>query len=193
MSSRLGGVPLVTDILSVVEEEVRNKEGDKTKDFSEEDKKELYKIITLASLRYAILRSKLGGNINFDPETSLSFEGDSGPYIQYTYARCKSVLLKGASIGHIPLINKEFPVTRVEEKLVYFEDIAVRAIEELAPQYIVTYLTELAQEFNSYYASTPIVVEEDATSAHRLATVLSVSKTLSRGLEMLAITAPERM
>jgi arginyl-tRNA synthetase len=68
MSSRLGGVPLFTEILNAVEDEVRSKEGDKTKDFSEDEKKELYKNVSLSALRYAILRSKLGSNINFDPD-----------------------------------------------------------------------------------------------------------------------------
>lgn len=192
MSSRLGGVPLVTDILSVVEEEVKNKEGDKTKDFTEEEKKELYKNVSLAALRFAILRSKLGGNINFDPETTLSFEGDSGPYLQYTFARTQSLLAKGKDNGYSPQFSTP-SLTIVEQKLMYFEGVVVRAIEEISPQHIVTYLIELAQEFNSFYGSTPIVVEGDETSAHRLAIVESVSKTLKRGLELLAIVAPNKM
>ncbi len=192
MSSRLGNVPLVTDILNVVEEEVKNKEGDKTKDFSEEEKKVLYKNVALSALRYAILRSKLGSNINFDPETSLSFEGDSGPYLQYTYARTQSLLSKGLTTGFTPT-RMSMPIVSVEEKLMYFEEVAVRAIEEVAPQYIVTYLTELAQEFNSFYGNTPIVVEGDEVSKHRLAIVEAVGKTLKKGLEMLAIIPVERM
>ncbi len=193
MSSRLGGVPLAKEILEVVMEEVKERSGEKIADFSEEEKNLLYKQIALSSLRFSMLRSKLGSNINFDPETSLSFEGDSGPYVQYTHARAMSLLEKGRGLGFIPEYDSNQDVTALERKLAQFEFMATRAIEDIAPQYIVTYLFELSQMFNSFYASTVIVVEGDSMTSHRLAVVQSVANVIKKALYLLAVEAPERM
>ena len=192
MSSRLGGVPLLTNIVSSVMDEVKEREGDKTNHLSNEEKNKLHHDIALASLRFAILRSKLGSNVNFDPDTSLSFEGDSGPYLQYTYARTQSLIAKGKENNFEPAFGDE-QISNVEKKLLHFEAVAKRAIEEVAPQYLVTYLTELAQEFNSYYGANQIVKEGEASSSHRLAITHAVGAVLKRGLSMLAIVPVERM
>lgn len=193
MSSRLGGVPLAKEIVDVVTEEVKERSGDKIDHLSEEEKLVLYKQIALAALRFSMLRSKLGSGLNFDPETSLSFEGDSGPYVQYTHARACSLLAKGEMLGYLPKYNHENDVTSLERKLVQFESIAVRAIEEVAPQHVVTYLFELSQMFNSFYASTPIVVEGDTDTEHRLAITKSVAVVIKKALSLLAVDAPVRM
>lgn len=193
MSSRLGGVPLAKEILDVVTEEVKERSGDKIDHLGDEEKSILHKQVALAALRFSMLRSKLGSSLNFDPDTSLSFEGDSGPYVQYTYARAMSLITKGEGFGFVPEYNRETPITLLERKLVHFESVAVRAIEEVAPQHIVTYLFELSQMFNSFYASTPIVVEGDALSSHRLAITQSVASVIKKALNLLAVDAPERM
>jgi arginyl-tRNA synthetase len=193
MSSRLGGVPLAKEIIDVVTEEVRERSGEKIEHLSDEEKSIVYKQIALAALRFSMLRSKLGSSLNFDPDTSLSFEGDSGPYVQYTYARAMSLLAKGESAGFSPTYDISVTVTPLERKLAQFENIAIRAIEEIAPQHVVTYLFELAQLFNSYYASTLIVVEGDITSSHRLAITKTVATVIKKALYLLAVEAPERM
>ncbi len=193
MSSRLGGVPLAQEIIDVITEEVKERSGDKIDHLGEEEKSILHKQVALAALRFSMLRSKLGSSLNFDPETSLSFEGDSGPYVQYTYARAMSLLAKGKEFGFVPEYNKDISITLLERKLVHFESVAVRAIEEVAPQHVVTYLFELSQMFNSFYASTPIVVEGDALSSHRLAITQSVASVIKKALNLLAVDAPERM
>lgn len=193
ISSRLGNVPLAKDIVNVVMEEVAEQSGEKISHLTDDEKKVLYKEVALAALRFSMLRSKLGSNMNFDPETSLSFLGDSGPYVQYTYARAKSLLEKGKESGFIPKYDDTQEITNLERKIVQFENVAVRAIEEVAPQYVVTYLFELSQMFNSFYASTPIVVEGDNLSAHRLAITQSVASVIKKGLYMLVVEAVERM
>lgn len=193
MSSRLGGVPLAKEILDVVMQEVEERSSEKIAHLGEADKKLLYKQVALASLRFAMLRSKLGSNINFDPETSLSFEGDSGPYVQYTYARAMSLLTKGESLGFVPTYYDGEVLTDLERKISQFENVAVRAIEEIAPQHIVTYLFELSQMFNSFYSSNIIIVEGDIVTSHRLAITQSVARVIKKALFMLAVDAPERM
>lgn len=193
ISARFGNVPLAKDIVNLLTEEVAGQSGVKIADFKDEERKILYKQVALAAVRFSMLRSKLGSNMNFDPETSLSFLGDSGPYVQYTHARAKSLISKGAEFGFIPMYDNNQEVTNIERKLIQFENVAIRAIEEVAPQYVVTYLFELTQMFNSFYSSTPVVTEGDIKTSHRLAIVQSVATIIRKALYLLAVDAPERM
>lgn len=191
MSSRLGGVPLALDVISVVEDEVKERAGDKIAHLGAQEKAKLEREIALSALRIAVLRSKPGININFDPDTSLSFEGDSGPYLLYTHARCASLLEKAHGI--VPAWS-DISVTSLEKVLLHSERELMIACEDLAPQKLVSYLFSVAQHFNSYYASTQILVEGDATgNAHRLKVVARTKEVLKRGLYVLGIEAPSVM
>ena len=191
MSSRLGGVPLAEDTINTVIEEVKERSGTRLEKYPEIEKEKIYKDIALASIKFAILRAKPGQNINFDPEVSLSFEGDSGPYVQYTHARASSILKK-SNIVKIQR-NDKSTVTVLEKKIMRFENVATQAINDFAPQQIVSYLFDLAQEFNSYYASNQIVVEGDIGTAHRLWIVSQTKNTIKKALGMLAVQAPNEM
>ena len=191
MSSRLGGVPLALDVIAAVEEEVRERAGDKIAHLSTEEKAKLEREIALSALRIAVLRSKPGININFDPETSLSFEGDSGPYLLYTHARCVSLLEKAKDMQRA---WGDIPVTSLEKVLLHFERELVVACEDLAPQKLVSYLFSVAQHFNSYYATTQILVEGDEKgNAHRLKVVERTKEVLKKGLHVLGIEAVNMM
>ncbi len=188
MSSRLGGVPLATEILETILEEVRERSGDRNID------NETMDAIAVGAIKFAILRAKPGQNINFDPETSLSFEGDSGPYLQYTHARITSLLEKGAGLGILPKYQKDQDVADVERMVYRLPGIVENAITEYAPQYIVTYLLQVAQTFNSFYAANTIVdAEHPEISAHRLAIAQAVQVVLKNGLWLLGIKAPNKM
>jgi len=193
MSSRLGGVPLALDTINAVIDEIKEKSDDRLSHLLDDQKEKVYFDIALSALRIAILRAKPGSNINFDPETSLSFEGDSGPYLQYTHARCFSLLEKGKESNFTPKINIDIAVSGLEIKLSQFIDVVKVSIEEIAPQKLVTYLFELAQEFNSYYANNQIIVEGDAVTNHRLYIVEETKNILKKGLYILGINAVERM
>jgi arginyl-tRNA synthetase len=194
MSSRLGGVPLAEDTIDAVLEEVRARSGGHIDHLPATEQTQVQRGIALGALRIAILRAKPGSSINFDPETSLSFEGDSGPYLLYTHARCASLLDKGAAAGTIPKVNGLEGATLVERKLMHYREVLEHSIDELAPQKIVTYLFELAQEFNSFYNDTTIIVEGDKSgTAHRLYIAQEVKNVLRAALYTLGINAPERM
>lgn len=187
MSSRLGGVPLVSDILDTVVEEVKTKNADVTDTAAQQ--------IGIAAIKFAILRAAAGKNIDFDPDTSLSFEGDSGPYLQYTAVRAQSLLSKGAEAGIVPDVQ-ERPVegTELVEKLVArFPEIMTEAQRDWAPHTIVGYLLDLAQSFNSWYGQGKIIDEDTAATVYRLAVVKAVRQTLVSGLDVLGIEVPERM
>ncbi len=187
MSSRLGGVPLVTDILDTVADEVRARS-------SHGDVEEILDSVSIGAIKFAILRAKPGQHINFDPETSLSFEGDSGPYLQYTHARIQSIIAKTQPLNIDPLYQSEQTLSDVERTLLHFPEIVERAIAEYAPQHIVTYLLELARTFNAFYAANQIIDASDTqTSSHRLALAQTTAIVLKNGLTLLGIKAPERM
>jgi arginyl-tRNA synthetase len=187
MSSRLGGVPLAKDLLDFVVEDVKNK----SKDLSEKD----YYCIAVSALKFTILRAMAGKNINFDPDTSLSFEGDSGPYLQYSTVRARSVLEKANNLKYRieKCVSSENKETDFEKMVCRFPDIVNRAIEEWAPHHLVSYLLELARMFNSWYGNTKIINEENKDMLYNIAITKAFEQTMRNGLYLLGIETPERM
>ena len=187
MSSRLGGVPLAKDILDLIIEDVK----EKSKNLSDKDSS----IIAVSSLKFSILRAMAGKNINFDPETSLSFEGDSGPYLQYSIVRANSVLDKSLSLGY-KLDLFVFPngeQSDLEKMICKFPDIVNRSIEEWAPHHLVGYLLELARMFNSWYGNTKLIDEENIDMMYNIAVTKAFTETMKNGLWLLGIEIPEKM
>jgi arginyl-tRNA synthetase len=114
-------------------DEVKEKSGDRLAHLSDTEKEKVYFDIALSALRISILRAKPGSNINFDPETSLSFEGDSGPYLEYTHARCSSLITKGEEGNFAPKLNQSLAISGLEIKLAQFSDTLKMSIEDIAP------------------------------------------------------------
>lgn len=188
MSSRLGGVPLATDMIDTVSEEVTERAQDRELDQATKD------AIAIGAIKFAILRAKPGMNINFDPETSLSFEGDSGPYLQYTHARIQTLLDKGLEQNIAAEIQKGNEVSDIEKLLYRFPEVVESAVSEYAPNYIVTYLLEIARSFNSFYGANKIIdTEHPDVSSHRLGIARATQIVIKNGLQLLAIEAPDKM
>ncbi len=186
MSSRLGGVPLVEDILASVSDEVKIKNPDIQKETSE--------MVAIGALKFAILKAKAGMNINFDPETSLSFVGDSGPYLQYSVVRAQSLITKAGMADILPDISSPITGTETLEKMIArFPEVVLQAQSEWAPHYLITYMTELAQYFNSWYGQGKIIDEDKQASAYRISVVCAVRNTLAKGLSLVGIEVPEKM
>ncbi len=189
MSSRLGGVPLAVDLLNAVTEEVIEKAPDMAAGNAADQ-------IAISAIKFSILRAKAGSNINFDPDTSLSFEGDSGPYLQYTAVRAGSLLQKAEKLNLLPkagIVNEGYTTTDVEKYLNMFDEVVAQSINEWAPHYLAIYLLELAHSFNTWYAGTKIVDVDNLNAPQQLAVVLAVRKTLIEGLDMLGIQTPDKM
>jgi arginyl-tRNA synthetase len=130
----------------------------------------------------------------FDKDRALSFEGDSGPYLQYTYARICSVLDKAAEVGVSADTKLPPPTAYAVEKLIaQFPHVIEVALAERAPHKVTTYLTELAGEFNSFYAHEKIADGSDQYAPYKAAVSKAVATTLKNGLWTLGIKAPERM
>ncbi|MDP3996681.1 MAG: arginine--tRNA ligase [bacterium] len=194
MSSRKGNVITGEALLKQVKNLVKEKM--KERDFSEEKREETSEIIAVGAIKYSILRQAIGGDIVFDFEKSVSFEGDSGPYLQYSYVRAKAVMKKadeedlGFEISDLKMEGKAGAVDRM---LIRFPEVVERAGEEYAPHHLVTYLTELASQFNSWYAKEKIVDKGDPSSPYKVALTAAFAQVMKNGLWLLGIKTPEKM
>lgn len=192
MSSRKGNVITGESLISEMEQKALQKMEER--DLGERKEKIASKV-AVAAIKYSILKQSTGKDIVFDPEQSLSFEGDSGPYLQYSYVRANSVLEKAETkngsdmIYHITERSEE--ISDLERLLPRFPTIVERSAREYEPHYTTTYLTELASEFNSWYAKEKIIGSPD--EAYKLKVVNAFAHTMKNGLWLLGIEAPERM
>lgn len=188
MSSRKGniitGESLINDIKNIALEKIE-KESDEKDSISE--------AVAIAAIKYSILKQSPGKDIIFDKEKALSFEGDSGPYLQYSYVRTQSLLEK-ASKTDVEAKSDMAPVDIYNiEKLIYrFPEVTGRAWEEKAPQLIVEYLTHLAGAFNNFYAQ-GIIVSDSPESPYKVAITKAFSIVMKRGLELLGIPVLQKM
>ncbi len=191
MSSRLGGVPTAEEVLNTIKEVAKEKFTERSIGM---DTDAFADMVAIAALKFSILKVAPGKPVNFDPEEALSFEGDSGPYIQYTYVRTRALLEKGEASGMHPQLAKEYITTDLERMLYRFEEVALQAAQEYAPHHIAHHLLLLAQAFNSWYAANKVIDESNKElSAHRLAVTKATGTVLKNGLYLLGIQTPERM
>lgn len=202
MSSRTGNIITAESLITKVTETVLEKmksapakyEYTHTMSDSHFDVHKASTEVAIGAIKYSILRQAIGGDIIFDFDKSISFEGDSGPYLQYATVRANSILKKAEGTVSISnSIPEGWETTNLERLLERFFSVLERAGTEYAPHYITTYLTELAGEFNSFYASGKIIDETEHTSPYRLALTESFMKIMTQGLSLLGIKVPEKM
>jgi arginyl-tRNA synthetase len=144
--------------------------------------------VAIGALKYLILRSAPGGSIVFDPEQSLSLEGDSGPYLQYALVRARTILAKSTVVASEPLFA-EVPV--LARLIIRFPEVVKKAQQLEGPHVLVQYLTQLAATWNAYYAHERIIGERD--EAEKIALVQAFVSTMEAGFQLLAIPVPETM
>ncbi len=188
MSSRTGNVitgeSLLNDLIEGSKEKMQGRsllDADKTAE-----------AVAVGAIKYVVLKQGSGRDIIFDPEKSLSLEGDSGPYLQYALVRALS-LVKAAQEAVIQPGRDDMPqeASALERVLIHYSSVVGRAARELEPHYITTYLTELAGAFNSWYGANRLI---GGVSPHySLWLVYATIKTLREGLQVLGIPAPEEM
>jgi arginyl-tRNA synthetase len=195
MSSRTGQVITAESLIEDVKVKVLEKI--KERELADDEKNEIAEKVAVGAIKYSILKQGIGKDIIFDFDKSLSFEGDSGLYLQYAYTRALSVLKK-AEEKNVP--ETKFQNSRnlvsgsiepLEHLLYQFPEITERAYHELAPQYLVSYLIEVAGAFNSFYAQNQII-GSDAEN-YRLVLTKATSIVLKNGLNLLGIPVLEKM
>ena len=200
MKSREGTVVDADDLMDEMSDTARamSAELGKLDGYSEEEKDEIFTLVGLGALKYFILKVDPKKNMTFDPVESVDFNGNTGPFIQYTYARILSVLRKaeenglvsGMPAGYEPN-PKELDLIR---KIYYFPEAVGDAGQELNPAVIANYAFELAKEFNQFYHDFSIMnADSDERKRFRLLLSEIVVRTLARGMWLLGIEMPERM
>jgi len=146
----------------------------------------------LAAVKYAFAKNRIGGDIIYDPKESIALEGNSGPYLQYAHARARSILAKATEpAGDVEISDLQPDERSLVRKLSEYAETIDHATTDLMPHYICTYLYELAQTFNRFYEKNRVMGDE--RQALRLQLVQHYADTLKAGLEILGITAPDRM
>ena len=192
MSSRYGNVvtgeSIIRDTVELIGEKM------KKRDWDESEKNKIAEVVGVAAIKYSILRSKAGSDIVYNMKESISVDGDSGPYLQYSYARANSVLEKAQRENILPDPHA-FPseIFEVEKLLYKFPETVSRSASLYEPHYVANYLIEVARAFNSFYGNTVIVDKKDKTSAYKVALTYAFTFVMKKGLHLLGIQSPAKM
>lgn len=203
MKSREGTVVDADDLMAEMTDTARkiSEELGKIDDFSEEEKEELYRIIGLGALKYYILKVDPKKRILFNPEESVDFQGNTGPFIQYTYARIQSILRKAKESSPEILGKIEMSGVKLHEKekellkiLQQYPETIQLAAENHSPAIIANYTYDLVKEFNSFYQSVPILATDNQTEkVFRVNLSNAVSEVIKSAFALLGIQVPIRM
>ena len=203
MKSREGTVVDADDLMQLMVDDAyqTSMELGKFADMTEDERKEIARIVGLGALKYFILKVDARKNMLFNPEESIDFNGNTGPFIQYTHARIRSILRKAADIGPVSpigLISPISPITPKEieliQKMSEFGAAVEQAGKDYSPSGIANYCYELTKVFNQFYHDFSILSEPDEQKkAVRLVLAKNVAKIIKNGMSLLGIEVPERM
>jgi arginyl-tRNA synthetase len=204
MKSREGTVVDADELMQEMHDTARSmtQELGKVDDFTALEAEKLFEMIGLGALKYFILKVDPKKNMMFDPRESIDFNGNTGPFIQYTHARIRSLLRRGETAGLTPVAITERdlnqPLLKPEKeilRLLYaFPQVLEQAARELSPAQLANYIFELAKEYNQFYQEIPVLKEENkALAGFRLALSAFTGDVLRRSMQILGIEVPERM
>lgn len=198
MSSRKGNVIYCDELIDEVKEEAKRNLLSKelTKNLPEEELEKRAKVISIGALSFFILKYNPSSNFIFNPKKSLAFEGETGPYVQYTYSRIRSILRKAdydesnISINYEILTDKESSLVKILKE---YSEIVKEAAEKYRPSAIANYLIKISQAFNEFYQNCPILKEKEDVKNSRLVLIDMTSRIIKDGLELLGIETLEEM
>lgn len=197
MKSREGTVvdadDLMEEMVQVAEE--LSQELGKLDGYTQQQKQQLYRVIGLGALKYYILKVDPKKKIAFNPQESIDFQGNTGPFIQYTYARIQSILRKAGELPMLPTSGDLHPKEReLIKQLSLFTSVVQQAADTYSPALIANYVYELVKEFNSFYQNVSILGEEDPVKRSlRIHLSRKVGEVIATGFDLLGIEVPERM
>ncbi|WP_314153189.1 arginine--tRNA ligase [Capnocytophaga granulosa] len=197
MKSREGTVvdadDLMEEMVQVAEE--LSQELGKLDGYDQQQKQQLYRVIGLGALKYYILKVDPKKKIAFNPQESIDFQGNTGPFIQYTYARIQSILRRAGELPALPTTGELHAKEReLIKQLSLFASVVQQAADTYSPALIANYVYELVKEFNSFYQNVSILGEEDPIKrALRIHLSHKVGEVIATGFDLLGIEVPERM
>ena len=198
MKSREGTVVDADDLIAAMIEDARRTSDElgKFDDMSEEERQEIARIVGLGALKYFILKVDARKNMLFNPEESIDFNGNTGPFIQYTHARIRSILRKAAANSSLCTLHSSLNMKEIElvQKMNDYAAVVEQAGKDYSPSGIANYCYELTKEFNQWYHDYSILgAEDEATRDLRLVIARNVAKIIKNGMALLGIEVPERM
>ena len=203
MKSREGTVVDADDLIATMITDARQMSEDKVNkltDISEEEKNEIARIVGMGALKYFILKVDARKNMLFNPEESIDFNGNTGPFIQYTHARIRSILRKAEAEGFIipQTLETDMPVNAKETDLIQKLNEYGAAVEQAGQNYspsgIANYCYELTKQFNQFYHDFSILnADSKEEKTVRLVLAANVAKVIKNGMRLLGIEVPERM
>ena len=198
LSTRAGNSIKLDDLLNEAEKRAYEIVNEKNPDLPEDEKRNIAKVVGHGALKYADLSQNRVSNIDFTWNKALSFEGNTAPYLQYSYARVRSIFKKAEETGIT--IEKDSQIlleTEAEKQLAMsvlkFPETVEKAAETYKPNLVTDHIFDLAQKFSSFYNSTPILKGESQLIQSRLKLSDTVSETIKTGLDLLGIEVVERM
>ncbi|MEE1090892.1 MAG: arginine--tRNA ligase, partial [Paludibacteraceae bacterium] len=201
MKSREGTVVDADDLIAEMVAQARETSDElgKLDNCSEDEVNDICRMVGLGALKYFILKVDPRKNMTFNPKESIDFNGNTGPFIQYTNARIKSVLRKAAEQGvEVVAANETMEITEKERTLIQmltnYPNVVRQAGEDFSPALIANYVYDLVKEYNQFYQASPILKEENAEVKNlRLLLSANVAKVITSGMGLLGIEMPERM
>ncbi len=199
MKSREGTVVDADDLMDEMIEGAREVSAERGKgDFTPEEADEIARIVGLGALKYFLLKVDPRKNMTFNPKESIDFNGNTGPFIQYTYARIRSVLRKAADAGYRPegydaVVPNDKEISLIQH-LADYPSVVAEAGRSYSPALIANYVYDLVKEYNQFYHDYSILNEADETvRSMRLALSAEVAEVVKSGMGLLGIEVPERM
>ena len=200
MKSREGTVVDADDLMQLMVDDAlkTSQELGKFTDMSDEERKEIARIVGMGALKYFILKVDARKNMLFNPEESIDFNGNTGPFIQYTYARIRSILRKAEAEGLVAKTDGDISLNEKEialiQKMSEYGAAVAQAGKDYSPSGIANYCYELTKAFNQFYHDYSILgAETQEQKQLRLALAKNVAKTIKNGMSLLGIEVPERM
>jgi arginyl-tRNA synthetase len=193
MSSRTGNVVTAIDLVEMVKERVRTyiKEN---REYDEAETENIAETVAIGAIKYSFLKSAATKNVSFDLESSIAFDGNSGPYLQYTYARCQSVLKKAAvMVGEIVPTDLSSEEQSILRWIYQFPEAIQEAANQYSPHVMANYIFELAQRYSVFYNNNQIITEDAAVTNSRLALTSAVAQVLKNGLYLMGIEVAEKI
>ena len=185
-------------LLDEAEERALKIVNEKNPSLPEEERREIARIIGLGAVKYADLLPNRQTDYVFSWDKMLSLQGNTAPYLQYSYVRIRSIFRKATEAGIQVSTGSEFVLTEPAElmlakKLCQFGEVLPQILEDYRPNLLANYLYELASTFHSFFEACPVVKSEGTIQATRFALCETTARVLAKGLELLGIRVPERM
>ncbi len=196
--TRSGDTVKLADLLDEAEERAFALVSEKNPTLDERDRREIARVVGLGAVKYADLLPNRQSDYVFSWEKMLSFQGNTAPYLQYSYVRIRSIFRKAAEQGagsreQGAIVLEALAELALAKKLAQFGEVVPQILDDYRPNLLANYLYELAATFHSFFESCPVLKSEGATQATRLALCNVSARVLAKGLALLGIEAPERM